>query len=223
MKTKKKNKVKQVCNFILDKSGSMVSIKKQAISGFNEYLQTMKKNGIDIDFTLTLFDTQSIETPYKHISILKAEPLNDQTYQPNAGTPLYDAAVHAIEELENYTKDMKDVAASVVIMTDGEENSSREHDEKCLRKMVDRLTKQGNWTFAYMGANQDAWAQAAKFGVSAGSTISWDSTMRGTGSAFATLASASVRYAQAMSAGGGGGKGMSSSDFFATDKKDGEK
>src|ERR1035437_6725076 len=150
---KSKKQLKQITCFILDKSGSMSSIEKQAIAGFNEYIDTLKKSKVDVSFPLTLFDTIAVETPYKNVAIKDVKKLNSETYVPRGGTPLYDACVETIEVLNtevesehNHTD--KEIAVSVVIMTDGEENSSTKHDEKCLRDLVYKLTKKGNWTFA---------------------------------------------------------------------------
>jgi hypothetical protein len=215
-------KPKQVICFILDKSGSMETIQDQAISGFNEYINTLKAQNVDANFTLTLFDTQSIDTPYDNISLRNVHALNKDIYRPNAGTPLYDAVVETVEKLEDRVSKIKGKAAvSVVIMTDGEENSSRKHNEKCLRDLVDKLTKKGNWTFAYMGANQDAWSNAARFGIGMGNTLSWNSTIKGTNIAFNALASSSAQWM--MRSASGVESSLSTKNFFDNEIKDGDK
>ncbi len=202
MKNKKKG-LKQVGLFLLDKSGSMNEIRSQAISGFNEYIQTLKKNKVDMDFTLSFFDTDLrgdmiLETPYRNVKIATVEPLTEKLYEPDGGTPLYDAAVKTIEDLVEYTNKMSKVAVSVVIMTDGEENSSKKENEQCLKDLIHRLTHKGNWTFAYLGANQDTWDQAQKIGVMRGNTTSWNSTKKGTQKAFSMLAQSTTDFSESM-------------------------
>lgn len=217
-KFKKKNKIKHVTCFILDKSGSMEGIRDQVISGFQEYINTLKKKTPNALFYLTLFDSDSIERPYEGEQIKNVEPLTKNTYKPFAMTPLYDSVVSTVKRMEMQVSDLKNTAVSVVIMTDGMENDSREYTERDMQDTVKRLTKKGNWTFAYMGANQDAWATARKLGISMGNTIQWESTIKGSMDAYRNLADASVFYASAMQTNANAGKSLSTEDFFS-DKK----
>lgn len=219
MSRKKKNKkLNNIGCFILDKSGSMGTLTDQVLSGFEEYLNTLKKKNVGGKFYLTLFDSESIEKPYQGTDLKDVKPLTKDTYRPLGMTPLYDAVVKTVKQMEKEIEDMDDnTAVSVVIMTDGYENDSREYNEKDMSDLVKKLTKKGNWTFAYMGANQDAWAVANKFGISQGNTMSWASTGKGTRSAFSSLANASAQYTVAMAAvvgSGGGGSMLNSKDFF---------
>lgn len=224
MKTKQ---VSLVINFILDNSGSMQSIKERTISGFNEYLQTLqresKRKKNKVLFSLTKFNARGIEKPYVAVDINEIKPLNDRTYMPDDGTPLYDACVETIEAVEKEVRKMDtDPAVLVAIMTDGEENMSRKHDAKCLSDLIGKLQKKGNWTFVFLGANQDAWAQANILGISAGNTMSWQSTDAGTPVAFRNMAVNTSNYVAYMAAGGGGGgsKGLNTSEFFASTTDD---
>ena len=198
--------MKTIANFILDKSGSMGSIRGDVIGGFNSYIEELKKQDADILFTLTMFDTESIDTPYLLTPIKDVQPLNEKTYRPNGGTPLYDAAVETIENIAARVKEMKGKKAVVVtIMTDGEENSSVKHNQKCLKDLIKKLEKKGNWTFAFMGANQDAWATAQSFGIARGNAMSWEASSLGSTNALRSLAQNTAMYAMSASAGGGGG------------------
>ncbi len=215
----KKNKLPTIISFILDRSGSMESIRKNVIGGFNEYINGLKKSKEkkNILFSLTTFDTMGIEKPYVAEPILKVEPLNNHNYVPRAGTPLYDAAVNTIEALADKVE--KGQPVLVVIMTDGEENSSVEHNQSCFKDLVEQLKVRGNWTFVFMGANQDAWANAASFGMDMGNTMEWKSTLAGTQKAFRGLTQASVNYV-AMMASADDKAQLNTSQFF---NKGGEK
>lgn len=221
MSRKKKNKkLNNIGCFILDKSGSMGSLKSQVLSGFEEYINTLKAKKVGGKFYLTLFDSISIDKPYKGTPINDVEPLTDATYKPLGSTPLYDAVIKTVKEMEREIEDMdENTAVSVVIMTDGYENDSREYTEKDMSDLVKKLTKKGNWTFAYMGANQDSWAQAQKFGIHQGNTMDWAATVKGTRSAFSNLANASAHYVAAMAVNVNNGKELSSVDFFAGEKQ----
>jgi len=219
---KKNNKqVKTLVHFLLDKSGSMSAVKDATLKGFNAYIDELKQSKENIHFSLTLFDTMSIETPYTDIPVHDIPQLTAHSYRPHGGTPLYDAVVESVEDLHKKIKDQKDTAVVVAIMTDGMENASTKHTRSCLKKLVKKLEKKGNWTFAYMGANQDAWANAESYGIAAGNTMSWQSTDRGTESAFRGVAMASSNYAMyAASAGGGGSGGVKNTKNFFTPEKD---
>ena len=84
-----------------------------------------------------------------------------------------------------------------VVVTDGQENSSREVSAQALSAMTAEKEKQG-WTFIYMGANQDAWdtgaTQMGLSGTSSGQSINYVDTEKGRSSAFASLTSRGVGY-----------------------------
>ncbi len=177
-------------SFILDKSGSMDSVKSATISGFNEYIGTLKKDReVEYDLLLTLFDTDIIE--FERSPISNIVDLTDKTYQPNGGTALYDAAVSTIKDAEkvNSGKNL------VVIMTDGGENASKEYNEKDLKSLIERLEKTGKWTFVFLGANQDSYATAARFGVSAMNITNFNATTAGVGATMRAVAHNTVAYA----------------------------
>lgn len=83
--------MKTLINFILDESGSMQDIKESTISGFNEYVGSLKRQKKQkYLFTLTKFDSTGIRIPYIARDIKKVPKLNSDTYQPGQNTPLYD-------------------------------------------------------------------------------------------------------------------------------------
>lgn len=197
-------------NFILDKSGSMDSVKKATISGFNEYLQTLKKDGNKYSFSLTLFDTM-VETPYTNEDIKNVDDLTDKTYLPSGGTALYDAACATIAKVEKKVK--KNQKVLTIIMTDGEENSSQEYSEKELKAKIAELEKTSKWSFVFLGANQDSWATAQKFGIAQMNVANFGSNTRGVGASFVTMAANTSAFA-------GGGSGSTSTFFSAKDQAD---
>jgi hypothetical protein len=197
----------------------MDSIRDSVISGFNEYIHGLKNKNQNYKFSLTLFDTESIDKPYIDVDIKSVKPLNKDSYKPNAGTPLYDAVVDTIEAVAEKVENKKDYAIVTVIMTDGEENSSRKHDQKCLKDLIEKLEKKGNWTFTFMGANIDSYAVANQFGISASNTVSWNSSDVGSQNAFRGLACATAGFAMAVGGGGGGGGVLNTTSFYSEKDK----
>jgi len=220
----KANKGPTVVNFILDKSGSMSSMSDAVVSGFNEYVDNLRKQK-DLLFSFTLFDSDEVEKRYVAEPIKTVVPLTKDTYQPGSTTPLYDAVCDTIKEASSkLDKEYEKYASLVVIMTDGMENASSHYTMQDFVKLKKELEKKGNWTFVFMGANQDAWATAQQYGFSAGNTMSWDATAAGAKSAMRSLSENTVMYASAMAAGGGGGgSGMlNTANFFDGSKTDDE-
>lgn len=198
--------------FILDKSGSMGTVRQATISGFNEYVGTLRKDKKSkYAMSFTLFDT-NVEKRHVSEPLSSVEDLTEATYRPDGMTALYDAAMQTISETEKVAKKGQPVLC--VIMTDGEENSSKEYTEKELKAKIGELEKK-NWTFVFLGANQDAWAVGQKFGMSHTNVANYHSTDVGTRGAFAKVAANTMMYAQSASMGGGGG-----ASFFTKEDQD---
>lgn len=198
--------MKTIVNFILDKSGSMESVREATISGFNEYIQTLKKDKkSQYQFTLTFFDTE-VSSYVEGEDIKDVLELTSETYNPNGGTALYDAVCSTIKSIKDKGSSCKECGSDIhkqkiltVIMTDGGENASKEYTQVEMKKMIEERTKQGNWTFVFLGANQDSYAEAQKYGISVGNTANFFATSAGVGATMRGMATATTAYACSMS------------------------
>jgi hypothetical protein len=179
--------VHPIVNVILDQSGSMNTIREATILGFNEYLQSLKDTDPEMRFSLTLFDTERVETPYVDVAVSTVPPLTNATYAPRAGTPLYDAVCTTLLKIEAKLGADVTTPCLVVVITDGEENSSHEYNLESMKAMIARLTAKGNWTFAYQGANVDAWSNARSYGIGAGNTAAFQADAAGVHVAYASV------------------------------------
>jgi len=145
---------------IMDRSGSMWSIRKPAINGYNEVLGGVKAAAKKFEqtqehyFTLVLFDSGAIDEVYWNAHVGDATILTEETYVPGACTPLYDAMGRTLTKLDKQLKGDDNHSVVVTIITDGYENSSSEYDLGTIRKLVEHLKMKG-WTFAYMGTDHD--------------------------------------------------------------------
>ena len=157
-KTTEKTKVYNV--IIMDRSGSMWSIQKPAIMGFNEVLggvkaaQTKYAETQEQFITLVLFDSASIDEVYWNADPSGAEHLTEETYVPGAATPLYDAMGRTLTRLERELKGDENHSVVVTVITDGYENDSHEYDMASIKALVEHLKDEG-WSFAYMGTDHD--------------------------------------------------------------------
>jgi hypothetical protein len=155
-------KKKTYVHFILDNSGSMSSVKAATISGFNEYIEKLKNDGNEYEFEMTMF--ASGVTRFSGKDIKNVKPLTDETYTADGGsTALYDAVCSTINAA--YSGDEGHSKHLVVILTDGQENASISYTRADLNKHIKRRESQGNWTFVFLGANQDSWANAQQYGI----------------------------------------------------------
>jgi hypothetical protein len=150
----------QVHNLIiLDESGSMESIKDPIISGFNELVQTIK--GIEKDFpeqehfiSLVTFNGRGRRSVHFTEPASKLEMTDSSIYQPNSSTPLYDAMGDSITSLKQALAKQTDYNVLVTVLTDGEENASKEYNGDAIKKLVEAMKKSG-WTFTYIGTDHD--------------------------------------------------------------------
>ena len=150
-KQQNKNDVKRVHNLIIvDESGSMYVIRKQAFVGMNEALQTvrqMQKKYPDQEQRITLltFDSGHTTWHYDNAPASSTKNLDWKAYNPGGGTPLYDAIGKGIAKVNAQVEDGDHVL--VTIITDGEENSSEEWTLKMVRTMIEKLKKEEHMEF----------------------------------------------------------------------------
>lgn len=172
---------------ILDESGSMESIKRAAINGMNETVQSIRdaqKKHDDQEHIVSLvsFNSSEIKGIYDCVPVAEVKELTDKEYVPDCCTPLYDAMGLSLNHLRAKVNDEDKVL--VTIITDGEENSSSEYNSAAIKALVDSLKEKG-WVFAYIGANQDVLKVAQTISIT--NVMNFSSTDFGTTSAIASL------------------------------------
>ncbi len=179
---------------ILDESGSMSSIEKQAIDGVNETVQTIraaqrKYPGQEHIVSLVSFNSDAVKTIYDKLEVERVEELTDKQYVPNCCTPLYDAIGNAINALRKSVAD--EDAVLVTIITDGYENASSEYNGPAIKKLVETMKSKG-WIFTYIGANQDVEAVASTISIT--NTLCFTASEEGTSAMFARERKARNRW-----------------------------
>jgi len=195
--TKKKTEGTLVA-FLLDRTGSMASVKQETIGGFNGYLDELLKRpeSKSIRFHFTQFDTVSIDLVHDCVPLSKVSKLTDKTYEPRGGTPLYDAigkTIRAIQDKVNGDKVL------FVTLTDGEENSSSEWNQATIKALIKEKEDKDKWTFSYIGVGPDAWAANAHL---AAGTMGASNVLRSTGKntlrAYSMMADATMRVSHSI-------------------------
>ncbi|MBO4753105.1 MAG: VWA domain-containing protein [Bacteroidales bacterium] len=143
---------------ILDESGSMSCIERQALTGVNETLQTIRRAQEKYPeqeqyVTFVPFQTGSIKFVRDCEPISEVKDLEPKDYNPGTCTPLYDAIGLSVNHLKKNVSENDSVL--VTIITDGYENDSHEFTSRDISRMVEEMKSKG-WLFTYIGANQDA-------------------------------------------------------------------
>jgi uncharacterized protein YegL len=164
------SKQRVLVNVILDKSGSMSAKVQDVIGGFNLYLDELTKEpAVDYGFSLTLFDT-GVKMEYKAAPLRDVAKLDEKTYRPSGNTALLDAIGNTVQTVSTDGFDK----IITVIMTDGEENSSREWTLQAIRELIRSKEAAGNWTFVFLGAGIDAFDHGTSLGVPMANAVRYD-------------------------------------------------
>lgn len=165
---------------VLDRSGSMDSIKREIIGGFNSFLKDQQEVPGTATMTLVQFDNE-IDRLADFKPLAEIKPLDETTYVPRGMTKLYDAIGLTVKTVkESIAKAVeKPTKILVAILTDGMENSSQEYQTDSIRSLLEAQQKEG-WEFTFIGANQDAILTAKGIGLSnAASNITYSATPMG--------------------------------------------
>ena len=195
---------------VLDRSGSMVSIRDDVIGGVNALIAKQQAEPGSCKFTMVTFDTQGYDYVHMATDIHQVTQITEADFVPRSGTNLYDAIGRGITELDVRIGAMKGNEVQVfAIFTDGGENSSRNYTREQVFALIEEHQAKG-WTFVYMGANQDAYAQSAAMGISRGSTQAYAGDSGGTQAAYASFAANMSHVRQAAAT----GQTVNSQDFF---------
>ena len=177
----KKTKVYNL--IILDKSGSMLDVRKAAVDGYNETIGSIKAA------QLKYFDTQEhfislavfcgcgVEMVYDCTPIKDAEKLTKEQYAPCCMTPLYDAIGQSVQRIAKVADAEDDAAVLVTIITDGMENASKEWTGPAIKKLIDERKEEG-WMFSYIGADHDVESVAANISIT--NVVVWEKSEVGT-------------------------------------------
>ena len=196
---------------ILDRSGSMASVLEPTIQGFNEFLKTQRQqnDGGRALMSLTQFDNR-YEINFVGEPIENVPDLDTNSYVPRGTTALYDAIGRTVHEVEAWTRENNWAErVLVLIITDGQENASREYTFEAARALIEQKEK-GGWNVAYMGANQDSYAVGGSLSIRRDFSANYDSTAAGTTANFQRMASATSKYRASKA------KGTAAPSFFDT-------
>lgn len=191
---------------LLDRSGSMAAVKKPMESAYAEFLTAQRAlNPAGMWVSLYQFDskdpnwaaqlgsteTLSFEACYERSPLAEAAPL---VITPRGGTPLRDALFRFATLAQAIVDDAADPTQRLllVVVSDGEENTSRDHGWPEVKALLDGL-KSDACELIYLGTSESVVGAVAHAGVAAGSTLSWQPDSAGV-----AYASHGLTYATTM-------------------------
>ena len=184
---------KTLVTFLLDRTGSMESIRDDTIGAFNTYLEALK-TGDEIYFTLLQFDSIGVDKVHVNEPVADIPKLTRETFVPRAWTPLIDASYKTIKAVEKSVAANPATKVVICIQTDGYENASTEHSWEELNALIKEKIE-ASWQFNFMGASIDSYVQASRMGIAQDQTLSYDSKDRAAAAAaFDATAKNTVLY-----------------------------
>ena len=173
--------------FIVDRSGSMAGLEKDTIGGFNAMLKEQAELEGEARVTTVLFDNQ-YRLLHDRIDICAVAPLTEKDYRVGGGTALLDAIGRTIKKIRAVQKQTAEEYRAekvlFVIITDGEENSSRKYSAEQIKECIEHQKEKYGWEFVFFGANMDAVLEASKLGIAAEFARGWLANAAGTAMAY---------------------------------------
>lgn len=171
--------------FLLDKSGSMSSIKNDMEGAISEFVADQKRvrnnlcyvTLIEFDYPYTLREDGYV-TVFRSVHIDRVPKIK---LEPRGNTALLDSLCRAIDETSARlaTQEEKPNNIYFVIITDGEENASRRYGRIDVKQRIEHQTIKYGWNFRYFGANQNALYFADNIGIKKEDAATYNANKRG--------------------------------------------
>lgn len=203
---------------VVDESSSMGIMYEQAISLFNENLQTLKtegkKNNIETFVSVIKF-ASDVNVLHKNINVNEVEELDKDSYQPCGMTAMYDGigtAINIFRDIPNVEND--DVSFLILTITDGVENASKEFNGGQLSSWIKELEETDKWTFTVLGANIDLQKLRKDIGIQIDNVQSFNFNQEGFVNAASVMNRGVGEYMSARS------RGVTRSASFYADPND---
>jgi uncharacterized protein YegL len=183
---------------IIDESGSMCGQQMDVIGGFNTFIKKQKEVIGQCTLSLIKFNNIVSEPVYNFIDINLVADLTEKTYHPGGGTALLDAVGKTVNEvgfaLHKKPESERPEKVIVIIMTDGEENSSFKFKLEDVKSMIKEQSDIYKWQFVFIGAGLDAFQAGTMLGVASSSTLSSSHSATGYARAYASLGNNVTAY-----------------------------
>lgn len=193
--------------FLVDRSGSMSSIAKDMIGGYNTYIKSQKDANLgECKVFFYQFNT-AYETVYENVDVNRVAELTDETFVPRGGTALYCSLGKTIvdigNKLSNLDESERPEKILFITITDGQNNEVLYGKEYLvytpaqIKEMITHQTEKYGWDFVYIGANQNAWDVGNTMGISGNTKLNYVASAKGTSDMFNKLSKGTMSYRSA--------------------------
>jgi hypothetical protein len=163
---------------ILDRSGSMASVRESTVAGFNQFIRSQREIPGDVSVKLIQFDDQYDVVFDKPLA--EVPELTQDRFVPRGSTALFDAQGKTIvslgQEIAAMPESERPSKVIVMTLTDGLENASKEYSVDKIAEMIKHQTEVYSWDFVFLGANQDAIHTAATMAIPAAQALTYAAT-----------------------------------------------
>jgi len=178
----------------------MAGLEKDTISGFNSMLTKQQAEPGECHITTVLFDN-NYELLHDRIDIKAVSPITDKEYFVGGSTALLDTISKTINKIGNAQKhtaaDYRAERVMFVIITNGEENASREYSADKVKAQIERQKTKYGWEFIFLGANIDAVQAAGRFGIAPDRAVDYLTDSKGTELNFQVMSAAVATFREA--------------------------
>lgn len=183
-------------NVIIDQSGSMGHLTQDTIGSFNTFLSEQKLVPGEAVVTLTTFNNES-NVVHNFVKLASVPDLDKRTYSPRGGTALLDAMGETINsvgaKLAAMPEDERPSKVIFLIITDGEENSSRTFTKEQIKSMVEHQSQVYSWEFSFYGSSMDQIHGAQSLGISSTNTNQYVASSRGVQELYSSMSNSVTR------------------------------
>jgi len=204
---------------IVDASSSMNPLTNSTISGVNEQIDSIKqleKEHPNQSYFMSFIHFNNVVTvEYTNRPASSLQHISEKNYKCNGMTALLDAigvGVRNLNESISEKVESGQASAVVVIITDGEENTSMEFDGKKIKSMIEELQATGKWTFTFVGANIDSISTAKNYGISTHNVVQFSADEISNAKVYKSMSKSFKTRAMAMDS------GRYDSDSFISDE-----
>lgn len=173
-----------------DRSGSMQSVLTDSIGGFNSFLKDQKAVPGEATMSFYIFD-DVIDQVHSFLPLGQVPDLTPETFKPRGMTALFDAVGRSIikegEALSKMPEDQRPEKVVCLIITDGDENSSREYVAQQIKDMITEQQNKYSWAFVFLGANINAATYAANMGIPVANSMTYAANSKGVSASYGAV------------------------------------
>ena len=181
---------------VLDRSGSMYSIREAMIKSLQELVEEQKQ--LKKECTFSLYRFSSTTELFMDFIDLETVEIDNNTLKPSGNTALLDCLGIAINEtgerLLKLSEEERPEKVIFVVITDGQENSSTTFDDQQIKNMIEHQSEVYKWQFLFLAANQDAVITGTNLGIQAQSCLNYEATSVGTSESIRVASASLTNY-----------------------------